>query len=80
LCYRCPNATGTIMVNGRLRDMRLFRKMSRYIMQEDVHQKMLTVREALMIAADLKLGNDLTKSEKADVVSLNFENEPLKCF
>lgn len=37
-------------------------------MQEDLYQPMMTVREAMMIAADLKLGYDLTKAQKIEVV------------
>jgi ABC-type multidrug transport system ATPase subunit len=48
--------------------MSVFRKMSRYILQQDIYQKYLTVREAMCYAADFKLGNDLTKSQKMEVV------------
>lgn len=57
------------MVNKKERDMKTFRRMSRYIMQQDIHQVGLTVREVMMYAADLKLGfDDLTKKQKNDVV------------
>lgn len=69
MIHRVSDATGAVLVNGRPRDMRVFRKMSRYIMQQDLFQPMLTVREAMKIAADLKLGHDLTNYEKFELVS-----------
>lgn len=39
-------------------------------MQEDLYQPMMTVREAMMIAADLKLGYDLAKAQKVEVASV----------
>lgn len=66
---RCQSVKGSIMVNKKERDMKTFRRMSRYIMQQDIHQVGLTVREVMMYAADLKLGfDDLTKKQKNDVV------------
>lgn len=70
---RVSDSTGSVLVNGRPRDMRAFRKMSRYIMQQDLFQPMLTVREAMKVAADLKLGHDLTNTEKFELVSVETE-------
>ncbi|XP_047120003.1 ATP-binding cassette subfamily G member 4-like isoform X2 [Schistocerca piceifrons] len=66
--YRCSEVTGSILTNGSPRNLRQFRKMSRYIMQEDLVQPHLTVLEAMLIAADLKLGNHLTRSQKRTAV------------
>nr|ASS36029.1 ABCG1 [Samia ricini] len=66
--YRVTHATGVVSINGEPRDLRQFKKMSRYIMQEDLLQPYITVQEAMSIAADLKLGSDLSKRNKAVVV------------
>lgn len=65
---RCGDARGSIMVNSRPRDIKTFRKMSRYIMQEDLLQPSLTVMESMEIAADLKLGHTISREEKLDSV------------
>lgn len=66
--YRCGDARGSIMVNSRPRDMKSFRKMCRYIMQEDLLQPALTVLESMEIASDLKLGYTISKENKLDSI------------
>lgn len=67
---RLSGVNGRITVNGQARDMRVFKKLSSYIMQDDILQPRLTVNESLKIAAELKLGSELGKAEKALVVSV----------
>lgn len=60
--------TGSVRVNDRRRDQSAFRRSSAYIMQDDNLQPLLTVQEAMNIAADLKLESCL--SDKKQSVSI----------
>lgn len=68
----CPNSTsgvgGTILTNGHPRNMHLFNKLTSYIMQEDLLRPNLTVYESMLIAAHLKLGNELLLEDKVQAV------------
>ncbi|XP_035444891.1 ATP-binding cassette sub-family G member 1 [Spodoptera frugiperda] len=52
--YRSAGVTGELLVNGQPRDEQHFQRSSCYITQEDLLQPLLTVREAMDVAARLK--------------------------
>lgn len=57
-------------INGTDRkEIKDYRKMLCYIKQEDNHMTQLTVREAMTVAANLKLGPEISKRGKSLIVS-----------
>ncbi|XP_043285776.1 ABC transporter G family member 3-like [Venturia canescens] len=60
--FTTTSITGRVAINGRDRDLTAFRRSSAYIMQEDDLQALLTIDEAMRIAAELKLRS--THNEK----------------
>ncbi|XP_050525010.1 ATP-binding cassette subfamily G member 4-like [Daktulosphaira vitifoliae] len=66
--YVRSDIKGQILTNGHPRNMQLFKKLSSYIMQDDLLQPRLTVLESLTYAARLKIGNELSKEDKCKAV------------
>ena len=60
--------TGSFRVNGQMRDEQKFRRVSAYVLQDDLLFAHLTVFETLMLAANFYLPDELPDSEKKEVV------------
>lgn len=66
--YKTKNLSGQVLINGKERNLRKFRKLSCYIMQDDQLLPYLSVREAMLVSANLKLGKDFTESSRKLIV------------
>lgn len=76
--YKTSQLSGSVMINGKERNLRRFRKLSCYIMQDDILIANLSVHEAMMISANLKLGKDMNLAAKRVVVNEILETIGLK--
>lgn len=69
--YKASKIDGLITMNGKERNLSVFRKLSAYIMQDNQLHLNLTVEEAMNVAANLKLSQKVRSDEKWNVVSVS---------
>ncbi|XP_060530332.1 ATP-binding cassette sub-family G member 1-like [Cylas formicarius] len=66
--YTTGISSGQLYTNQQIRNELAFRKQSCYIMQDDKLQPLLTVQEAMTVAANLKLPSSVSAQEKHNKV------------
>jgi len=66
--YKVRNVEGSIKINGSARNLQTFRKIQAYIMQDDYLLPYISVDEAMIAAANLKLGPGFTHQSRRQVV------------
>lgn len=67
--YRTDFSSGNITINGRKRDLKLFRSQAAYIMQNGLLHSHITAWEAMYFSVNLKIGEQLKQEEKKQRVS-----------
>ncbi|KAF8563150.1 hypothetical protein P879_11435 [Paragonimus westermani] len=67
--YRTKNVSGNTYVNKEERDPHEFRKITSYIMQDDLLLPHLSVEETMMCSANLKLSESTDTTTKRMIVS-----------
>lgn len=64
--------SGNITINGQPRDLKIYRRQTGYIMQNDALHTHITAWEAMHFSVNLKIGNNLNKHEKKSRVCIVF--------
>ncbi|KAM7344612.1 ATP-binding cassette sub-family G member 1-like isoform 2-T2 [Cochliomyia hominivorax] len=72
--YRINKTSGIVNINKRPQNMQIFRKISRYILQDDYVSPHFTVMESMMFAAKLKLDSNLSEQQYLEEINKILEN------
>lgn len=68
--YNRKQFSGTVKVNGNPRDLKQFRYVSSYVMQDSLLHPQLTVNEAMKFSVNLKIGKHVDVNDKQRRVSI----------
>lgn len=61
--------SGSVNVNGRPQNMQEFRKISRYILQEDCICSKFTIMETMLYASKFKLDRNISQDERQCLIN-----------
>uniref|UniRef100_A0A1I8N535 Uncharacterized protein n=1 Tax=Musca domestica TaxID=7370 RepID=A0A1I8N535_MUSDO len=66
--YRIRKTSGEILVNGEQQDMQRFRKIARYVLQDDHISPYFTLMETMMFASELKMDTKYSREQRQKVI------------
>lgn len=75
--YKYKHVTGLVKVNGSVRDQKLFRHQSSYVLQDSLLHPLLSVKEAMSFSVNLKIGNELNANEKKQRVCACYTSDKI---
>ncbi|XP_073847271.1 ATP-binding cassette sub-family G member 1-like [Musca autumnalis] len=67
--YRIHKTSGEILINGEPQDMKRFRKIARYVLQDDHISPYFTLMETMIFASKLKMDTIYSREQREQVIN-----------